>query len=271
MKILVMTDMEGSCGIINHDDWVLPSGKNYDEGRELVTMETNAAIEGFFVGGAKEVGVVDGHGVGGLNAGMLDERVKVWRATEAGGWPFGLDASYDGVGWVGQHAKSGTPYSHITHTQGFEYLDVSVNGVSIGEYGQLALCAMELGVPSILACGEEAFTTEAEALTPGVITAVGKRGLLADGLDDLDAELYAVAKLEAEHLKPEEARALIRSAAEEAVRKLGQEGQAGFAYPEMKAPYEMVVKFRARGGRPAETVRVCRQDSIVELMRVPLQ
>ncbi len=48
MKIYIMTDMEGVCGVLNHDDWVMRDGRYYAEGRKLLTLEINSAIEGFF-------------------------------------------------------------------------------------------------------------------------------------------------------------------------------------------------------------------------------
>jgi len=41
MKIYLMTDMEGVAGILNHDDWVLPTGRFYDQGRRLLAEEVN--------------------------------------------------------------------------------------------------------------------------------------------------------------------------------------------------------------------------------------
>lgn len=105
--------------------------------------------------------------------------------------PFSVKAqvsSFTALAFVGQHAKAGAPCSHITHTQWFNYIDLTINGISIGEYGQLALCAMELGVPTIFACGEKALAEEAEKLTPGVVTVVVKRGILPDGLEHLDTD-----------------------------------------------------------------------------------
>ena len=61
------------------------------------------------------------------------------------------------VAWVGQHAKACTPFGHLCHTQSLEYIDESVNGVSIGEFGELALCG-RLGVAPIFGGGDEAFT-----------------------------------------------------------------------------------------------------------------
>ena len=92
-------------------------------------------------------------------------------------WPFGLDKSYNGIAWVGQHPKASTPLGHLCHTQCFWYIDLAINGVSIGEFGQLAMCAAELGVPAFFACGDQAFTEEAEALAPGIVTCAVKRGV----------------------------------------------------------------------------------------------
>ena len=71
MKIMIMTDMEGCAGILNHDDWVMPEGRYYEKGKRLLTEEVNAALAGFFEAGAGEVVVVDGHGYGGIDPELL--------------------------------------------------------------------------------------------------------------------------------------------------------------------------------------------------------
>jgi D-amino peptidase len=267
MKIMVMTDMEGSAGILNHDDWVLPTGRFYDKGQRLLTMEVNAACQGLFTGGAKEIVVADGHGAGGIDPELLNPRVKLLRGWGPAPYPFGLDASFDGFAVVGQHAKAGTPFSHITHTGWFNYIDVSINGFSVGEYGQLALCAMELGVPCILACGEEAFTREAEAFTPGVITASVKTGTLPDGLDALDQFEYRKAKLGALHLSPDKARQAIRAAALKAARKLATRPRL-FKFPDIGAPYTMISRVRREGELPARTLKREHPSSVIELLNM---
>ncbi|NQT13076.1 MAG: M55 family metallopeptidase [Planctomycetes bacterium] len=153
MKLMIMTDMEGVAGILNHEDWVRLSSRFYDKGLRLVAGEVNAAVDGFFTGGAKEVIVYDGHGAGGIDPELLDPRAQLIRGVCSPVFPWGLDRTFAGLAVVGQHAKAGTPFSHITHTGSFNCIDESINGVSIGEYGELALCAMELGIPTILACG----------------------------------------------------------------------------------------------------------------------
>lgn len=265
MKIFLMTDMEGVAGILNHDDWVLPSGRFYDQGRRLLTEEVNAAVDGLFTGGATKVVVADGHGSGGIDPEQLDPRSQLLRGWDSTApYPFGLDATFDGIGWVGQHAKAGTPFSHLTHTGGFEVCDQRVNGLSIGEFGALALCAMELGVRSILACGEAAFTQEAETLTPGILTAAVKNGTLPDGLDALSAEDYRKAKLGALHLSPRDARQQIRSAALHAAQLL-KTAPHRFSFPAMHPPYTLERFLRQRGNQPPTTIVKTHPSSLIAL------
>jgi D-amino peptidase len=268
MKILIMCDMEGTAGVLNHDDWVMRNGQFYERGLHLATEEVNAAVDGFCAAGATEVLVVDGHGAGGINPELLDARAQIYRCGREARHPWMLDRTFAGLAFVGQHAKAGTPWSHITHTQWFDHLDMTVNGISIGEYGQMALCAMELGVPTIFAAGEQALAEEAQALTPGVVTAAVKRGVSDDGLDDLDMDAYRAAKLGAIHLAPLAARQLIREKAREAVEKL-QADPAAFRYPAMTAPYTRIVRIRKKGDNPACTCRDTHPDSIITLMDMP--
>ncbi len=268
MKILILTDMEGVAGVLNHDDWVMPEGRFYDKGQRLLTGEANAALDGFFLAGADEVVVRDGHGFGGIDPELLDERALLSRGPAEHGWPGALDDSFDAIAFVGQHAKAGTPYSHITHTQWFNFIDINVNGISIGEYGQVSLCAMELGIPTILACGEEALCKEAEILTPGVVTVSGKRGLMADGLDDLDTDAYRAAKLGALHKSPAVVRGLIREGAKTALEKLQQTPKA-FSYPTMSPPYRRKVRFRQVGDKAACTAVSEHAESFIALMNIP--
>ncbi len=268
MKILIMCDMEGTAGILNHDDWVMRDGMFYAKGLRLATGEVNAAVDGFFAGGATEVVVVDGHGAGGIDPELLDERALLLRAGSEAAYPWGLDASYAGLAFVGQHAKAGTPYSHITHTQWFNYIDLAFNGISIGEYGQMALCAMELGIPTIFAAGEDALAREAEALTPGVVTVGVKRGLHPDGLDDLNTDAYRGAKLGAVHQAPKRAQEVIRNGARLAVKKLYSDPDS-FHYPDLQPPYVRTARFRGGGDQPGFAARDEHPSNIAVLMNLP--
>jgi len=268
MKILIVTDMEGCAGVLNHDDWVMPAGRYYEKGQRILTEETNAAIAGFFDAGASEVLVVDGHGMGGIDPELLDERAMVQRGRHPGGFLGELDEGYAGMAFVGQHAKAGTPFSHITHTQWFNYIDLAINGVSIGEYGQCVLLGMERGVRTFFAAGELALTHEAAELTPGVVTVAVKRGLLPDGLDHLDAEQYRAAKLGAVHCAPKQARKLIYEGARKAAQRLKSD-PTSFQFPQIKPPYIRTARFRRDGDKPAWQALDRHESSLTEIIQMP--
>jgi len=273
MKIYIMTDMEGVAGILDHDSWCQPPergypGRYYDLGREFLTREVNAAIEGLCQGGAEEVIVSDGHGAGGINPALLDPRARLMRGWPRG-YPFELDDTFDAVVWVGQHAKAGTPQAHLAHTQWFNYLDQTINGLSIGEFGEFALCAGELGVPAIFASGDEAFCREASALVPGITTVAVKQGLTPDDGRDLDTRSYMAHNLSAIHLHPEVARRAIRDRALSAMARFRESGE-GYGLVRLDPPYERVTIFRLdEPGQPKRSDRATHPTSVIALLNMP--
>ena len=251
MKILLVTDLEGVAGVLNFEDWCVPTGRYYDEAKRLLTEEVNAVVDGFFAGGATLVRVIDGHGHGGINPELLDERAELMRgAPTPNAWPFTLDDSFDGVGWVGQHAMSRTPYSHISHTGTFDVFEATANGIPVGEFGEFALCAAELGVPVIFAAGEEAFAKEASALAEGVITVAVKRGCNSEeGLENVTSEVYSRSKLSAIHLTPARARKLLREGAQLAAEQLAA-CPGRFRMTQLTPPYEIITRYRKSEKNP---------------------
>jgi len=266
VRIYVMTDLEGVAGVLNFAEWCSPGARYYEVAKELLTREVNAAIAGFLAGGATEIMVADGHGDGGIDPLLLDERAELMRGWPVG-WPLLLDESYDAVAFVGQHAKASTPHAHLAHTQDWNYLDLAINGVSIGELGQFAMCARELGVPAIFASGDRALCREAQALLPGVETVEVKRGTTPGRGDELETEAYSRRNTSAIHLHPARARAAIRAGAERAARRAAVER---FWLLPLTPPYEQVLRLRARGDQP-RTISVTRHpSSAAALMNLPV-
>jgi len=264
MKIYVMTDMEGVAGVQNFEDWCTVGGRYYEVGKEFLTREVNAAVEGFFAAGATEVVVSDGHGQGGINPVVLDSRAELLVGWPTG-WPFLLDKTYDAVAFVGQHAKAGTEFAHLAHTQSTGYVDLSVNGVSIGEFGQLAMCASELGVRTVFGSGDRAFCAEAQALVPGIETAEVKRGTTPGHGDELVRSQYIRQNRSAIHLHPERARARIREGAERAVRRAAKRD---FGLVPLRPPFERVGVFRADGEQPRRRSVETHPTSVIALMNM---
>lgn len=222
-KVCIMTDMEGTAGVANFEDWCVPAGRNYDLGRQFLAWQVNGAAEGFFAAGASEVVVVDGHGPCALHAGLIDPRAWYQRGWLPGLWPLCVDKSFDALAFVGQHAKSRTPLAHLAHSQSFNVLEIRINGVAVGEFGQLAMCASELGVRTIFGAGGQAFTEEAQQLVPGIETVAVKRGLTSGAGDECTAKAYAKRNLSAISLHPQTAAERIRQGAERALKRMDRE------------------------------------------------
>ncbi len=273
MKVYIMTDMEGVAGMIDFPNWCLPPEKGYpgryhDLGRELLTREVNAAVEGLFQGGMDEIIVADGHGPGGINPLLLDPRVRLGRGWPSG-WPLELDDTFDAVVWVGQHAKAGTCYAHLAHTQSLKYIDPSINGVSVGEFGQFALCASELGIPAIFGSGDEAFCKEATALIPGIVTVAVKRGVQPKDGRDLDTKAYMAHNRGAIHLHPTVAREKIHNGAKEAMSRF-RASQGEYGIVKLEPPYERVTIFRPdEPGQPKRIDRATHPRSIAGVLNEP--
>jgi len=260
-----MTDLEGSAGVINREDWVLKDSKYYEDAKILLTEEVNAAIEGLFQAGADEILVADGHGSGGINLMKLDPRVLFLRGFPDP-WPFGLDASFDCMCHIGQHAKASTEKAHICHTGNQYSIDRAINGVSVGEFGEMVYCANELNVAPIFGSGDLAFTKEAQDLVDGIVTVSVKEGLVpGKGLDKTFEETMN-RNHAAIHLHPLKARELIQNGAYIALRKF-IEGTASFKIKKtIKAPYECIGRYRASKDRPAFTLTYRHENSVIGLL-----
>jgi D-amino peptidase len=262
MKIYIMTDMEGVCGVVNHDDWVMPAGRYYADGQRLLAEEVNAAVEGFLEAGATEIVVVDGHGAGGINPIHLHKHTSYVRIFW---YPFAIDDSFHAAAWIGQHGKAGMPFAHIAHTGWFNVLDSQINGVSVGEFGEMVLCAEEVGVPSIFGAGDDAFSREAAALLPGIETVATKWGLTAGSGDECSYEDYMKRNLSARHLHPERARELIREGAFRALTRFREQPDS-FSRLQLAPPYHQVTRIRHTADAPPHTLVREHPTSIAALL-----
>jgi D-amino peptidase len=265
-----MSDMEGVCGVVSHDEWVTPQGRYYAEGKELLTLEVNAAIEGFAAAGATEFVVADGHGYGGINNLLLDKRAQFLRGPLPGPYPFMLDASFDAMAWVGQHAKASTECAQMAHTGWFDVIDYRINDISVGEFGQMAMCGAELGVRSIFGAGDEAFTVEAAELVQGIETVSIKRGILPGSGEECTVDQYKDRNNGAIHLHPEIARERIRQGAERAMRRF-VENREQFALLQLASPFHREVRYRSNGTNEPHTKVSEHPDSVIGLLNTKLK
>jgi len=215
MKLLLSADMEGISGIV---DWeqVTPTHPEFARGRQLMTDDVNAAIQGAFEGGVTEVIVSDGHWNGrNILIEHLDSRAKLNSGSPS---PFSMMQSIDdkptpdAVMLVGYHGMAGTKKAILDHTWSDTRIRaVYLNEQQVGEIGLNAALAGEYRVP--------------------VIALTGDQHACQEGQDQLGAELEiavvknATGRFAAQCLPLAEARHKICETAARAVSKF-REGKA---------------------------------------------
>lgn len=265
MRVYIMTDLEGVAGVLDSRNWCLEDSRYYQQARELLTLEANAAVEGFLAAGAQEIVVADGHGPGAIVPGLLHpaaELVRYWPPERP--YPFSMDErKFDVAAWVGQHPKAGTVGGHLCHTGSMIVRDFSINGVSVGEFGKLVLCAGELGIRAIFASGCEAFTREAREFVPGIETVAVKRGLQTDPGNNLPEAAYRRHNEPAIHLQPQEARRRIRAGAQRALERAKKED---FGLVRMPPPYRSTMVLRSTDMLPPRVRRDEHPTSVIALL-----
>jgi len=246
MKIYLSSDMEGTAGIVDWEQCVGP-GPRYEEGRELLLAEVNAAIAGALDAGAETVVVNDAHStmhnlppqrLAGA-AEYISGQAKPLYMME------GLDASFDAVLFVSYHASAGVS-GVLSHTYNPAAVSqVRIGGVVAGESGLNALVAQAYGVPVALITGDQFVGPEAEPFCPGIEIVQVKQ---------------AISRTAAHSLHPQEACTRIRAGAHRAVRRVAA-GQLGA--PRIALPIELAVDFRTEEMANEVTVlgdRVRRSD-----------
>lgn len=165
MRVYISVDLEGVNGI-SHSSQTQPGEPGYERAIALMHAETNAVIDGLLAGGAKEIVINDSHwDMRNLHIERLNPG-----ASLISGWqkPFSMvsgvsDAKADVACFVGYHARAGVAVGTLSHTYRAKvFLDVKLNGRSVGETGLNAALAGWMGVPVGLVTGDDALAREAE-------------------------------------------------------------------------------------------------------------
>lgn len=168
MKILISADMEGATGVTWPAD-VLPGTPQWERCRSLFTSDVNAAVQGFFDGGADEVLINEAHWtMRNLLLEQLDERaVMLTGRHKALSMVEGVQhGDVDGIAFLGYHAGAGME-GVLAHTYlANQITGVWVNGVRAGEGLLNAHVAAEYGVPVVLVTGDDITCEDALGYAP---------------------------------------------------------------------------------------------------------
>jgi len=257
MKIFIMTDLEGATGVAG--DWsdFNPGGGEHESARRFLTGDVNAAIEGAIERGAKDIVVLDGHGVAfSIILEDLDPRVQLIRGRRLNELEW-LDISFDMMFAIGAHSMAGTPDGVLTHTLSHLGIDnVWLNGQPVGEIGLWAVLSGGYDVPLGMVAGDSAAVREAERLLVKIETVAVKE---------------ATSRFAAKCLHSQVTQGLILEAAKRAVARAEE-----FSPYKPKTPIELKVEYHdseiaQRISEKKGVIRLdgrtvlCRGDNIFEL------
>ncbi|MFE9840405.1 M55 family metallopeptidase [Streptomyces goshikiensis] len=176
MKILISADMEGATGVTWPED-VIPGASQWERCRGLFTSDVNAAVLGFFDGGADEVLINEAHWtMRNLLLEKLDARAELLTGRHktlsmVEGVQHG---DVDGVAFVGYHTGAGTE-GVLAHTYlAGSITGVWVNGVRASEGLLNAHVVAEYGVPVVLVTGDDLTCVDAAGYAPEAVTVAVK-------------------------------------------------------------------------------------------------
>jgi D-amino peptidase len=172
-SVFVITDAEGIAGVCRQD----LTEPHDAELRALLTGEVNAAVQGFFDGGADEVVVWDGHdGSQTLSALTIHPRALLLSGSLSASMT--LERHYAAVAFVGQHAEANTRGGVMSHSySSLGIQTMRVNGKAMGEIETRAALAGAFATPVIFLSGDTAAANELHAIVPGAETVAVKEGL----------------------------------------------------------------------------------------------
>ncbi|MFI5806865.1 M55 family metallopeptidase [Streptomyces sp. NPDC051561] len=168
MKILISADMEGATGVTWPAD-VLPGTPQWERCRAMFTSDVQAAVLGFFDGGADEVLINEAHWtMRNLFLERLDERAQMLTGRHKSlSMVEGVQhGDVDGIAFVGYHTGAGTE-GVLAHTYLANSLTgVWLNGVRASEGLLNAHVVAEYGVPVVLVTGDDLTCADAQGYAP---------------------------------------------------------------------------------------------------------
>ena len=172
MKIFISVDLEGISGVVSSEQTRV-EGSGYEQARQLMVGETNAAIEGAFAGGATEVCVNDAHGSmrNLLIEDLHPDAILVTGSPKPLTMMQGIDASFDLAAFVGYHARRDSMTAILEHTiSGAVVRGITINGKPAGETTINAGIAGYFGVAIGFLSGDNVVVREARELIPNIET-----------------------------------------------------------------------------------------------------
>lgn len=177
-KYYVAVDLEGLACVVGEYGEALGKGAQYAFAQKEGVKEANACARALFDAGADEVVIWDNHGSGlNMDYDLLDERCKIAMGSGFNARFPGMDESFNGILFIGYHAKEATRNAVLAHTYSSKvYQGYTLNGKTVGEMEIDAAFAGEWGVKVLFAASDAAGIAQARESFPWIETVATKQG-----------------------------------------------------------------------------------------------
>ncbi|UJL45974.1 M55 family metallopeptidase [Virgibacillus sp. NKC19-16] len=185
MKLYVSVDMEGITGLPDYT-YVIAGEHNYEQGRKIMTTETNYVVDAAFKFGCESILINDSHSK--MNNILIDELHPEAELITGNVKPLsmmqGIDETCDAAMFVGYHARAGE-FGVMSHAMIHAVRNFYIDDKPIGEMGFNAYVAGHFGVPILLVAGDDQAAKEAEKLIPNVTTVAVKEAISRSAVKSL--------------------------------------------------------------------------------------
>ena len=178
-RFFIGVDCEGAACVVGEPHKGLKDSVNYPFAARQAALEADAAARALFDWGAEEVIVWDNHGSGvNLDYSLLDPRCKILLGSGCKTRFPGIDGSFDGVLFIGYHAREGTSNAVLAHTySSLAFQSYQINGMEVGEMEIDGAFAGKHGVPVIFVSSDDKCVSQAKERFPWAETVTTKESL----------------------------------------------------------------------------------------------
>lgn len=202
LKIYIVTDLEGASGVYKFSQTRDLESPLYPVACEYLMGDIAAVVRGLREAGVDEILVLDGHGHQAFVPHLMAPGAKYITGLPRPRGLCGMDESFAGLIFVGQHAMAGTGDGVLHHTQSSKTENrYWYNGIESGELAQVALYASHFGIPPVMVTGDEATCREARkffgehCVTVSVKRGLARESAVLDPFEETRKALYEAAKL----------------------------------------------------------------------------
>ncbi len=178
MNVVCSVDIEGATAIVSPKE-VSERGIDYEKGREYLTRDVNAAVEGAVLARAERIVLHDSHGLDCRN--ILFDKVHP-SAEVVRGTPIlffeDLRAEFDACFLIAAHSSSDEPRGVLNHFfSSAHFKSVRVEGRPVSEGDISAALAGHFGIPTVLVTGDDVCCSKMRRIIPEIETVVVKHAI----------------------------------------------------------------------------------------------